>query len=104
MSTMKRVPIGHDSSWIAGKAMGSEKAEVIDITKDFSTSPRWRSALAIPIIVSDGRFPSFTTAVLTVGLDSPAIAVWEAQSTWEPLAREISQTWGTRLSDIAFHN
>ena len=102
--TMKRVPTGHDSLWIAGEAMGSETPKVKDITRDPSTTPRWKSALAIPIIVSDGRLPGFTSAVLTFGIDAAAIPVWENQKAWEPLARELSQSWGTRLSAIAFHN
>ena len=100
--SMKRVPTGHDSPWIAGEAMGSEKPTVKDITKDSRTTPHWRSALAIPIMVTDGHLPGFTSAVLTVGLDAPALTVWEKQSEWEPLARELSQRWGTRLSAIAF--
>lgn len=100
--TMKRVPAGHDSPWIAGEAMGSERPKVKDIARDGRVTPHWRSALAIPIVVGDGRLPSFASAVLTFGLSSPAIAMWERQTTWEPVARQLSEEWGTRLSGIAF--
>lgn len=100
--TMKRVPSGHDSPWIAGEAIGSERPKVKDIARDGRVTPHWRSALAIPIVVGDGRLPSFASAVLTFGLSSPAIAMWEKQAAWEPVARQLSEEWGTRLSGIAF--
>ena len=100
---MKRVPTGHDSPWISGEAMGAEKVTLKDVAKDDRVTPHWRSALAIPIMVSDGVLPSFAAAVVTFGLESTAVAAWERQEEWEATARDLSRDWGTRLSDIAFY-
>lgn len=100
---MKRVPTGHDSPWISGEAMGAETVRLKDIAKDDRVTPHWRSAIAIPIMVSDGVLPSFAAAVVTFGLESTAVAAWERQEMWEATARDLSRDWGTRLSDIAFN-
>jgi hypothetical protein len=100
---MKRVPTGHDSPWISGEAMGAEKVTLKNVTRDDRVTPHWRSALAVPIMVSDGLLPSFAAAVVTFGLEATAVSAWERQSDWEAAARDLSRDWGTRLSDIAFN-
>lgn len=100
---MKRVPTGHDSPWISGEAMGAEKVTLKSVTRDDRVTPHWRSALAIPIMVSDGSLPAFAAAVVTFGLEATAVSAWERQTEWEEAARELSRYWGTRLSDIAFN-
>lgn len=100
---MKRVPTGHDSPWIAGEAMGAETVRLKDVAKDDRVTPHWRSVLAIPIMVSDGALPPFVSAVVTFGLELSAVSALERQRAWESTAREVSQRWGTHLSEIAFH-
>lgn len=101
-STLKHVPTGHDSPWIAGEAIGSEEVKLKDIERDSRLSPTWRSVLAIPIFASNGRSPNFATAVLTFGLSASAATLVDRQSEWWSVTEELSERWGNHISSIAF--
>ena len=83
--------------------MGAEKVTLKNVTRDDRVTPHWRSALAIPVMVSDGALPSFAAAVVTFGLEATAVAALERQGDWEERARNLSREWGTRLSEVAFN-
>lgn len=100
VTSLRRVETGHDSPWIAGKALGSDSLLFQDL-EDRHTR-QWRSVLAIPVPVPHPVFPSLSAAVLTVGLPRPAEAFLDSSLLWgEPLS-EIALAWGTRLSAAAF--
>lgn len=99
---LKLVPTGHDSSWIAGEAIGSEEVKLRDVERDPGVSPTWRSVLAIPVFASDGVHPDFATGVLTFGLAPSAATMQSQQENWSETATALSTAWGTRLSEIAF--
>lgn len=69
---LRTVPTGHDSHWIAGKALGSESTLFQYLHGE--TTGRWCSVLALPIAVTLGPWPQFVTAVLSVGLPETAHA------------------------------
>lgn len=99
---LKFVPTGHDSPWIAGEAIGAEEVKLKDVTREPRARPMWRSVLAVPLLVSDGRSPDFATAVLTFGMAGRASTLLGRQDDWRSLIEELSAAWGTRLSGVAF--
>jgi hypothetical protein len=99
---LKRVPSGHDSPWIAGEAAGAEEVKLKDVDRDDRIRPTWWSVLAVPILVGDGRHPDFVSAVVTFGLGARSLKLLERQSQWIDSTNELSSTWGTRLSAVAF--
>lgn len=101
---LKRVPAGFDSPWIAGEALGWEHVLLRDVPREQRVHPTWKSVLAVPIFVDDTRLPYFASAVVTVGLSESATAALANQDTWHPTVAEIGNTWGTRLSAVAFEN
>lgn len=101
---LKSVPTGHDSPWIAGEAIGTEEVKLRDVDRERGVTPPWRSVLAIPIFVGDKRTPDFATAVITFGLASTAAKLDARQDDWSSIARELSSSWGAKLSAVAFDN
>ena len=100
---MKLVPTGHDSPWIAGEAIGSEDVKLHDVqNRDARVSPTWRSVLAVPIFIGDGRHPEWASAVVTFGLAHGAETLLEREDDWQELAVSLNEEWGTRLSAVAF--
>ncbi|GGH41244.1 hypothetical protein GCM10010921_13710 [Microbacterium album] len=96
-------PTGHDSSWLAGKALGTERQVLDDISpKAPARDARRRSVLAIPLILGDGVHPEFAGAVLTFGLERPAEHYARDQSRWAGVADKLAKDWGRRLSANAF--
>lgn len=100
--TLKRVPSGHDSPWIAGEAIGAEQVKLKDVERDERVRPSWWSVLAVPILVGDGVHPEFASAVVTFGLSARALKLLDRQHEWNEATEELSSTWGTRLSAVAF--
>lgn len=100
---MKLVPTGHDSPWIAGEAIGSEGMKLRDAKdRDARVTPSWKSVLAVPIFVGDGRHPEWASAVVTFGLAHNAETLISREDDWREIAAGLSADWGTRLSAIAF--
>jgi len=99
---LKFVPTGHDSSWIAGEAIGSEEVKLKDIERDRRVIPKWRSVLAIPIFAGDGQSPDFATAVLTFGLSQSAATLLTRQDEWSTVIQDLSDAWGVRIGNVAF--
>lgn len=100
---MKLVPSGHDSPWIAGEAIGSEGMKLRDARgRDARVTPSWKSVLAVPIFVGDGRHPEWASAVVTFGLAHNAETLISREDDWQEVASILSADWGTRLSAIAF--
>jgi hypothetical protein len=100
---MKLVPTGHDSPWIAGEAIGSEEVKLRNVSnRDPLVSPTWRSVLAVPIFVDDGRHPAWASAVVTFGLNQIAETLLSREDDWQQVVSSLSSDWGTRLSTVAF--
>lgn len=99
---LKRVPSGHDSPWIAGEAIGAEQVKLKEVDRDDRVRPAWRSVLAVPIFVSDGQHPAFASAVVTFGLSARALTLLDRQHAWSEIIEDLSATWGTRISAVAF--
>jgi hypothetical protein len=100
---MKLVPTGHDSPWIAGEAIGSEEVKLRNVSnRDPLVSPTWRSVLAVPIFVDDGRHPAWASAVVTFGLTQTAETLLSREDDWQEVVSSLSAEWGTRLSSVAF--
>lgn len=99
---LKRVPTGHDSFWIAGEAIAAEEVKLKDVDRQPGVSPTWRSVLAIPIFVGDGRLPDIATAVVTFGLDEGASRLLDQDDDWSSLVEQLSTEWGARINAVSF--
>lgn len=99
---LKLVPTGHDSPLIAGEAIGSEEVKLKNVRRDDRVLPTWKSVLAVPIFVGDGIHPDFASAVLTFGLSRTEPTLMSREEDWRGIVTELSDTWGRRLSNVAF--
>lgn len=104
ISVLKSVPTGHDSPWVSGEALGAEEVKIKDISRDARVIPSWRSVLAIPITVGDGKAPEFASAVLTFGLPLKAKTFLARQENWSSIVEELSESWRMRLQKVAFQD
>lgn len=100
VSQLREIETGHDSAWIAGEVLGVEEV----LFKDLGVGHKgqWQSVLALPILASHPTLPVHVTAVLTVGLPKVRTEFESLQLLWDREARQIADTWGTRLSAVAF--
>ena len=97
---LRSIETGHDSQWIAGQALGLDALLFKDL--EVSGLRQWRSVLAIPVPVPHPSLPTFSAAVLTIGLPDAAERFEGSTMLWgSPLAR-ISDEWGERLCSVAF--
>lgn len=99
---LKRIPTGHDSSWIAGEALAAEEVKLKDVVRSPEVKPIWRSVLAIPIFAGDGVTPDIATAVLTFGIDASASTTFRRLRDSTAAISQLSRTWETRIGRIAF--
>lgn len=97
VTDLRMVETGHDSRWVAGRALGSESVLFKD-TDDGSTV-RWKSVLALAIPVRIAPWASFVTAVLSVGLPEAARAYEASALMWRDALSGIADDWSTRLGD-----
>lgn len=97
---IRLVDSGHDSLWIAGRALGSDALLFQDL--DDGHTRRWRSVLTSPVPVPHPRWPTFTSAVLSIGLPQPAEAYLSTAALWSEALSEIVDAWSTRLAAISF--
>lgn len=94
---LRSVSSGHDSHWVAGRALGAEDVLIQDL--DDVESGRWKSALAVPIRVRYGDHPDMATAVLSVGLPDAAVSYEKNREDWLAMVLDDANTWSTRLID-----
>ena len=97
---LRAVETGHDSRWIAGRALAGENLLHKDLEKE--ETRRWRSVLALPISVPHPHLPAMVSAVLTIGLPTPASRFEPTASIWGLPLQDIGNAWGERLGYIAF--
>lgn len=99
-SSLRSVETGHDSPWVAGRAMGADTLLFEDLDQDHTR--RWRSVLAAPLPVSVcPDLPSVSSAVLTVGLPETAETFRKSDIDWGSAVARIADNWGDRLSKSA---
>ncbi|GAA1584354.1 SIR2 family protein [Leucobacter aridicollis] len=98
----KRVPIGHDSPWIAGQTLATEEVQLRAVDARQHSSPKWHSVLAIPVFVSDGVHPRVCAAVLTFAVARTANSVASLRAQWAGIAQELSAEWSKRISGVGF--
>lgn len=96
---LRLVETGHDSRWIAGKALGSESVLFQDV--DDGSTVRWASAVALAVPVRIGPWPDFVTAVLSVGLPRPAHTYEASALIWGESLAAIADAWGARLASVS---
>ena len=101
VDTLRVIETGHDSSWIAGQALGADEMRFKRLPDD--PTRRWRSVLAIPVPVSfdPGELAAVSSAVLTIGLPGELETYAENFSVWENDVFDIAQSWGARLQESA---
>lgn len=99
-SMLRKIDSGHDSEMIAGQALGLDTLLLKDL--DWAERKQWHSVLANPVLVPHPTLPTFSNAVLTVGLPEPKEAIEHLSLLWSDRLSQISDDWGTRLSAVAF--
>lgn len=97
---LRRIDTGHDSQWIAGRALAGE--ELLHKDLDGGGTRRWRSVLALPISVPHPELPAVASAVLTLGLPKPAAEFAPTASIWGESLQNIANAWSERLGYIGF--
>ena len=115
------VDSGHDSPWVAGQALSTERPLFKDLGSDWeswfhshvapaelpvaqrfqsSSIHRWKSVIAIPIRVQYQHWPVFATAVLSIGLPQKAGFYQRTHNDWSLLVTTLANKWSDRLSAI----
>lgn len=97
---LRLVDSGHDSRWVAGRALGSEDILFQDVEE--GGDPRWGTVLAAPIRVEHSGLPEFAAAVLSVGLPGRAQDYAADQALWQPQVLQAANLWSERLVDTTF--
>ncbi|TYP87432.1 SIR2 family NAD-dependent protein deacylase [Blastococcus xanthinilyticus] len=95
---LRRVPVGHDSPWIAGQCLGRSEILARDLSEAMSTR-RWHSVVAAPCVADLPGGPPLPTAVLSSAATTPL----EDQDldAWAAVLAELSEEWAERLSTLA---
>ncbi|MBD8206734.1 SIR2 family protein [Microbacterium sp. CFBP 8790] len=94
---LRSVEIGFDSSWIAGKALGTDNVLIQDL--DEALIRRWKSVLATPVIVEFPDHPPMTVAALTIGLPDGAERFERSTVMWQDAFSDLANEWGARIGD-----
>jgi hypothetical protein len=102
LDSLRTVSTGHDSDWIAGKALGVDEVLFQDLPE--APTRRWRSVLAAPIPVPHPDLPAHSAAVLTLGLPEDASRYEPSAIMWAESLADIANEWGLRLAEVAFNN
>lgn len=97
---LRLVDSGHDSRWIAGRALATE--ELLFHNLGMGQTQRWGSVLAIPIRVEYPDFPEFATAVISVGLPDPAKTYETTRTLWLDALLTIANYWSALLISATF--
>lgn len=97
VSGLRRVPVGHDSAWIAAQALGREQPMADDLSGTEHTTGRWRAVVAAPVTVTPDDMPYFASGALSIGLPR-AINDYEP-SAWAEVVGELTEKWGAVLSE-----
>ncbi|NRD26490.1 SIR2 family protein [Frigoribacterium sp. VKM Ac-2836] len=92
---VRHVPSGHDSQWIAGRALGAEATVFQDLQE--GTTSRWGTVFATPIRVELDGLPGIASAVLSVGLPGSAETYFQSTAMWMDTTLDIAVDWGERL-------
>lgn len=101
LDSLRTVSTGHDSDWIAGKALGVDEVLFQDLPED--PTRRWRSVLAAPLPVPHPHLPAHSGAVLTLGLPEDASHYEASALMWAESLADIANDWGLRLAEVAFN-
>ena len=118
---LHRVDSGHDSAWVAGQALSTERLLFKNLDSDWrswlrdhvasaelpeaarfasSSIHRWKSVIAIPVRVQYRRWNAFATAVLSVGLPEAAESYRHTSATWSSIVLELANQWSDMLSEV----
>lgn len=100
VTDLRVVETGHDSRWIAGRALGSESVLFKNVEDGFTV--RWRSVLALSIPVQMESWPPIATAVLSVGLPDLARTYESSTLLWSEALAGIADDWSTRLVEALY--
>ncbi|HXH36239.1 MAG TPA: SIR2 family protein [Plantibacter sp.] len=95
---LRHVESGHDSRWVAGRALGAEDIVFQDI-EDGSTS-RWGTVFAVPVRVVVPGHPEMAMAVISVGLPGSAATHFKSRAMWFDAALEIANDWSETLLQV----
>lgn len=96
LDTLKRVPLAHDSHWIAARAAARNSPELSPPSP--RAASRWPSIVAAPVLV---ELPGGPT--LPVGAVSAACDVRlpdKVLDEWEARVQDVAEDWSVRLSSM----
>lgn len=95
---LRLIDSGHDSRWIAGRALGGESILFQDL--DTGGTRRWSTVLAVPVRVEHSGFPEFATAVISVGLPGVAKDYEPSATVWLDTILTVANSWSSRLVEV----
>jgi hypothetical protein len=96
VSGLRRVPVGHDSTWIAAQALGREQPMADDLSGSEGATGRWRAVVAAPVTVTPDGMPYFASGALSIGLPG-AIDEYDP-AAWSQIIGELTEKWSAVLS------
>lgn len=100
LEALRAVATGHDSQWIAGRALAGE--DLLHQDLDRGSTHRWESVMALPIAVPHPHLPAMMSAVLTIGLPGRTAQFAPTAAIWGQQLQVIANAWGERLGFIGF--
>lgn len=91
---LRRILTGHDSYWIAGQCLGRNDTLIKDVVQPASTA-RWRSVVAVPVVVDLRGGPPLPCAVISAAsMKTRSEAPLDELST---VFAELSEKWSSLL-------
>jgi hypothetical protein len=92
---LRKVPIGYDSPWIVGQALGQNRVLARELPRGLSDTRRWRAVAAAPVIAELPGGPPLAVAVVSAATSDDLDQ--EALDNWTTAITDIAQEWGDRL-------
>lgn len=99
LGALRRVSMGHDSPWLAGRCLAIDDVLAHEPADDPEEVRRWRSVVAAPITVQLPGGPPFASAVLSTATSS-RLEDHEIDEWFELLGGRTT-IWAERLETIA---
>jgi len=92
---LRRVPLGHDSPWIAARAMAQNEVVVDTMQAPPQGSRRWRTVVAAPITMGLSGGPNLVVGAISAA--TTAVLDSDQETEWRTALADLVETWADRL-------
>lgn len=93
---LRRVPLGHDSSWTAARAVAVNEVLVEGADGIRRPDRRWRTVLAAPITVPLPGGPDLVVGAVSAG--TTALVEGDVESEWRTAMADRAEAWSDRIT------